>query len=111
MIRTFHAKINKKILFFSLLPATVLAIYFFWVKLPLAALCCMVFLVFVVERLIHTYYVFTDEGCLFIHQGRFSKVSRHSLSDIEKMDIVKPSVLCFLKEKDADMFTFYDGSI
>jgi hypothetical protein len=38
MIRTFHAKINKKILFFSLLPATVLAIYFFWVKLPLAAL-------------------------------------------------------------------------
>lgn len=57
MIRTFHAKINKKILFFSLLPATVLAIYFFWVKLPLAALCCMVFLVFVVERLIHTYYV------------------------------------------------------
>ena len=40
MIRTFHAKINKKILFFSLLPATVLAIYFFWVKLPLAALCC-----------------------------------------------------------------------
>ena len=88
MIRTFHAKINKKILFFSLLPATVLAIYFFWVKLPLAALCCMVFLVFVVERLIHTYYVFTDEGCLFIHQGRFSKVSRHSLSDIEKVDIV-----------------------
>ena len=71
-------------MFFSLLPATVLAIYFFWVKLPLAALCCMVFLVFVVERLIHTYYVFTDEGCLFIHQGRFSKVSRHSLSDIEK---------------------------
>ena len=43
MIRTFHAKINKKIMFFSLLPATVLAIYFFWVKLPLAALCCMVF--------------------------------------------------------------------
>ena len=72
-------------MFFSLLPATVLAIYFFWVKLPLAALCCMVFLVFVVERLIHTYYVFTDEGCLFIHQGRFSKVSRHSLSDIEKV--------------------------
>ena len=62
MIRTFHAKINKKILFFSLLPATVLAIYFFWVKLPLAALCCMVFLVFVVERLIHTYYVFIRDG-------------------------------------------------
>ena len=91
MIRTFHAKINKKILFFSLLPATVLAIYFFWVKLPLAALCCMVFLVFVVERLIHTYYVFTDEGCLFIHQGRFSKVCRYSL--------------------DTVMLTFYDGSI
>ena len=33
MIRTFHAKINKKILFFSLLPATVLAIYFFLGKI------------------------------------------------------------------------------
>ena len=98
-------------MFFSLLPATVLAIYFFWVKLPLAALCCMVFLVFVVERLIHTYYVFTDEGCLFIHQGRFSKVSRHSLSDIEKVDIVRPSSLSFLKNKDTVMLTFCDGSI
>lgn len=83
----------------------------FGLKLPLAALCCMVFLVFVVERLIHTYYVFTDEGCLFIHQGRFSKVSRHSLSDIEKVDIVRPSSLSFLKNKDTVMLTFYDGSI
>lgn len=54
---------------------------------------------------------FTDEGCLFIHQGRFSKVSRHSLSDIEKVDIVRPSSLSFLKNKDTVMLTFCDGSI
>ena len=73
MIRTFHSKVNRKTLCFCLLPGTVLAVYFFWVKLPLPALCCMVFLVFVVERLIHTSYVFTDDGFLWVNRGRFSK--------------------------------------
>lgn len=82
MIRTFHSKLNRKTLVFCLLPATVLAVYFFWVKLPLPALCCMVFMVFVVERLIHTFYVFADDGCLYIHQGRFSRVKKIPLTEI-----------------------------
>ena len=111
MIRTFHSKLNRKTLVFCLLPATVLAVYFFWVKLPLPALCCMVFLVFVVERLIHTFYVFADDGCLYIHQGRFSKVRKLALADIREAAVVSPSSLAFLKSRDTVMLELRDGSL
>lgn len=111
MIRTFHSKLNRKTLVFCLLPATILAVYFFWVKLPLPALCCMVFLVFVVERLIHTFYVFADDGCLYIHQGRFSRVKKLALSDIREAVVVYPSSLAFLKSRDTVMLTLQDGSL
>lgn len=111
MVRTFHSRIDKKTLVFCLLPATVLAVFFFWVKQPLAALCFMVFLVFVIERLIHTAYTFTDDGWLTVCRGRFSKVGRYALADIEKADIVRPSSLAFLKPKDTVMLTFRNGGV
>lgn len=111
MIRTFHSKINKKTLVFSLLPGTVLAVYFFWVRWPLAALCFMVFLVFVVERLIHTAYVCTDDGFLYIRQGRFSKMKRYALADIEKAEVMRYGSMSLLKSRDTVMLTFCDGSI
>ncbi len=111
MIRTFHSKLNRKTLVFCLLPATVLAVYFFWVKLPLPALCCMVFMVFVVERLIHTFYVFADDGCLYIHQGRFSKVKKIPLAEISEAAVIRPSSLAFLKGRDTVMLTLSDGSL
>lgn len=110
MVRTFHAKLNKKTLFFCLLPGTVLAVYFFWVKEPLIALCFMVFLVFVVERLIHTAYVFTDDGFLLINLGRFSKTRKIALSEVEKIDVVQPFSLALLKDDGAVMLTMRDGS-
>ena len=111
MIRTFHSKLNRKTLVFYLLSATVLTAYFFWVKLPLPALCCMVFLVFVVERLIHTSYVFADDGCLYIRQGRFSKVKKLVLLEIRETRVVYPSALTFLKNSDAVMLEMQDGSL
>ncbi|MCD8318160.1 MAG: hypothetical protein LUC45_04595 [Paraprevotella sp.] len=111
MIRTFHSKINKKMFLGCLLPGTVLAVCFFWMKQPVAALCFMVFLVFVIERLIHTMYVFTDDGRLFIHQGRFSKDCKLCLSDIEKAEIIRASSLAFLKNRHSVMLTMQNGSI
>lgn len=111
MIRTFHSKINRKTLCLCLLPGTVLTVYFFWVKLPLPALCCMVFLVFVVERLIHTSYVFTDDGFLWVNQGRFSKARQYALDSIVKAEVVHPSALDFLRNKDTVMLTFRDGGV
>ena len=93
MIRTFHSKVNRKTLCFCLLPGTVLAVYFFWVKLPLPALCCMVFLVFVVERLIHTSYVFTDDGLLVVSKGRFSRPVSIRVGDIIEVKKMHMSVL------------------
>ena len=98
MIRTFHSKLNRKTLVFYLLSATVLTAYFFWVKLPLPAFCCMVFLVFVVERLIHTSYVFADDGCLYIRQGRFYKVKELALLEIREAIVVYPSALAFFEK-------------
>lgn len=111
MIRTFHAQINKKTLFFCLLPSAVLAIYFFWIKVPLLALVFMVFMVFVVERLIHTMYVFTDEDRLIISQGRFSKKKILLLKDIEKVEKLKSSSLSLLRQDDVVMLTNKNGSI
>ena len=71
----------------------------------------MVFMVFVVERLIHTFYVFADDGCLYIHQGRFSKVKKIPLAEISEAVVIRPSSLAFLKGRDTVMLTLSDGSL
>lgn len=111
MIRTFHSKINKKTLFFCLLPGTMLAVYFFWIKQPLVALCCMIFLVFVIERLIHTAYTFTSDGWLTVYQGRFSKIGKYALADIEKVNVIHSPSWSFLKNRDTVMLTFRGGRV
>lgn len=111
MIRTFQTKINRVTLFFCLLPATVLAVYFFWVKLPLAALLAMLFLVVLTERLIHTSYVFTDDGFLWIDKGRFSRKTRLELAAIDRAEVVQSSSVSLLKHREAVMLTMRDGSI
>lgn len=111
MIRTFHSKINKVTLFCCLLPATVLAVYFFWVKMPLAALVFMLLVVVVIERLIHTSYIFTDDGMLWIDKGRFSKKTRIALTDIREAEVVRTSAISLLKNRETVMLTMQDGSM
>lgn len=111
MVRTFHSRINKTTLFFCLLPSTVLAVYFFWVKMPVAALVFMLLLVVLTERLIHTSYIFTDDGFLWIDKGRFSRKTAIALSDISKVEVVRASALALLKSKETVMLTFHDGSL
>lgn len=111
MMRTFHSKINKVTLFCCLLPSTVLAVYFFWVKLPLAALLFMLLLVVLVERLIHTSYVFTDDGFLWIDKGRFSSKVKLALSDIDRVEIVHATSIAVLKSRETVMLTMRDGSL
>ncbi len=110
MIRTFHSKVDRKTLCFCLLPGTVLAVYFFWIKQPLPALCAMVFLVFVVERLIHTSYVFTDDGHLLLCRGRFAQVRQLRLEDISRAEVVRAGRLSFLHHKDMVALTLRDGT-
>ena len=110
MIRTFHSKVDRKTLCFCLLPGTVLAVYFFWIKQPLPALCAMVFLVFVVERLIHTSYVLTDDGVLWIDKGRFVRKKAVRLEEIDRVELFQLRSFFLIRRRDAVMLTLKDGS-
>lgn len=110
MIRTFHSIPDKAVILGCLLPGTVLAVFFFWVRQPLPALCCMIFLVLVVERLIHTEYVFSDEGTLHINKGRFARRVVWDLRDIVRAERVKPSSVSLLRNRDTVILVKADGS-
>ncbi len=71
MVRTFHHKFS--------LPSkcgvvvfAIMAFYLFMVKAIVAALALVVAEVLIIERLLHTQYVFRD-GTLFVERGRFAK--------------------------------------
>lgn len=111
MTRTFHAKLDKKTLLFCLLPSTIMAVYFFWIKWPLPAFVFMVFMVIIVERLIHTVYVVTDDGRLIISKGRFSRSVVINLSDIKSVEPVKASAIFPFRRNDVVGITLKDGAI
>lgn len=111
MIRTFHSKIDKKSLLLCVLPAAALLIFFFWNKMPLPVLFCAVFLVFIIERMLHTEYVFTDEGTLLIRKGRFSRTHEVPLADIVAVEVVQPSAVALLRNKNTVLLTMKDGAL
>lgn len=81
MNRIFHARIVLG-QYFMLAIITFLAVYFLWDKRPLLAVFWMLWLVFLIERLIHTTYTVTAGGTLQISHGRFSRLRERPLSDI-----------------------------
>lgn len=111
MTRTFHAKLDKKTLFFCLLPSTIMAVYFFWIKWPLPAFVFMIFMVIIVERLIHTAYVVTDDGRLIISKGRFSRSVVIDLSDIKSVESVKASAIFPFRRNDVVSISLKDGAV
>ena len=85
MNRIFHARIVPGQYLFLLLVA-VLAFWSLWEKNILLAAVCMLGLVFLIERLIHTTYILTTEGTLRIDRGRFSRRRERPLSDIVSVE-------------------------
>ncbi len=81
MNRIFHARIVPGQYLFLLLMAA-LAFWALWEKNILLAAACMLWLVFLIERLIHTTYTLTADGTLLIDRGRFSHRRGRPLSDI-----------------------------
>ena len=80
MNRIFHARILPGQYLFLLLMAA-LAFWSLWEKNILLAAVCMLWLVFLIERLIHTTYTLTVDGRLRIDRGRFSRRRERPLSD------------------------------
>ena len=81
MDRIFHARILPG-QYLSLLLLACLAFWFLWDKAVILAAACMLGLVFLIERLIHTSYTLTAEGTLRISHGRFSRVRQRPLADV-----------------------------
>lgn len=111
MTRTFHAKLNKKTLFLCLLPSTVMAIYFFWIKWALIALAFIILMVIIIERLIHTVYIVTSDSKLIISKGRFSQDKIIPFSQIKTIEPIKKSHISPFASQDIVCVTLKNDSI
>lgn len=81
MNRIFHARIAVgQFLFLALISG--LAIYMLWDKYVLPAALFMLWLIVVIEKLIHTTYTVTPDGKLKLYFGRFSRSKEILLKDV-----------------------------
>lgn len=81
MNRIFHTRITwYQHLYFVLLGG--LTFFLLWDKSIILAVVCMLLLVFLIERLIHTTYTLTTDGRLILSAGRFTKPKTVWLKDI-----------------------------
>ena len=89
MKRTFQHRVTAPAVSLVLLLAAV-ALFFFWQRTSSAAAVATLVLcvdVFIVERLIHTTYVFTDDDRLVVSHGRFSRTVTVPLSDVTRTEM------------------------
>ena len=87
MFRTFHHRftLGSKcgVLLFALL-----AIYLFWIKAAVAGCILIVFNVLLIERVLHSEYIF-DDDTLTIYRGRFAKARTIRVADIKACRPIK----------------------
>ncbi len=85
MNRTFQAKSG----FYAWLLVALTAIVAFlslWYKNPFVAIIALVLLGIIVERIIHTVYILTEDGFLVIYKGRFAKEQRIAIKEISSVE-------------------------
>lgn len=84
MNRVFHARIAwYQYFLIGVLGAN--AFGFLWCKNILLAACMMLFLVVVIEQVIHTVYTLTPEGVLVLSYGRFIRKKSIPLTEITEV--------------------------
>ena len=81
MNRIFHARIAMGQYLFLILIG-ILAVYMLWYKSPFPAAIFMLWLVVIIEKLIHTTYTVTSQGELILSYGRFTRKKTIALKDI-----------------------------
>ena len=84
MDRTFHQRLSPASVC-GILAFALLALYMFWTKSAQAGCLLAAVVVLMIERVVHTTYVFRrndDEEMLYIDNGRFSKTRRIRVNDI-----------------------------
>lgn len=85
MNRIFHARIAMGQYLF-LIPIGILAVYMLWYKSPFLAAIFMLWLVVIIEKLIHTTYTVTPDGKLVLSFGRFSRSKEILMKDITSVE-------------------------
>lgn len=85
MNRIFHARIAMGQYLFLILIGS-LTVYMLWNRLPLPAALFMLWLVVIIEKLIHTTYTVTPDGKLVLFFGRFSRGKEILLKDITSVE-------------------------
>ena len=85
MDRTFHQRLSPASVC-GILAFALLALYMFWTKSALAGCLLAAVVVLMIERVVHTTYVFRrndgEEEMLYIDNGRFSKTRQIRVNDI-----------------------------
>lgn len=95
MNRTFHYRVSL-VNYLAVFIVAAAALFFFWNRSAANAVVGFLLLMAVlmmVERIIHTMYVFTADGMLVIDRGRFSRSIAIPVSDIIKVSIVRLALL------------------
>ena len=85
MNRIFHARIAMGQYLFLILIG-ILAVYMLWYKSPFLAAIFMLWLVVIIEKLIHTTYTVTPDGKLVLSFGRFSRSKEILMKDITSVE-------------------------
>ncbi|WP_290396584.1 ABC transporter, partial [uncultured Bacteroides sp.] len=85
MNRIFHARIAMGQYLFLILIG-ILTVYMLWSKLSLPAALFMLWLVVIIEKLIHTTYTVTPDGKLMLSFGRFSRSKEILIKDIASVE-------------------------
>lgn len=85
MNRIFHARIAAgQYLFLALIG--ILTVFMLWDKRPIPAAVCMLWLIVIIEKLIHTTYTVTSDGKLLLSFGRFLRGKEILLKDIVSVE-------------------------
>ena len=86
MNRTFHSRTRWDQLFLTLI-VTAICFYMVWEKQIILATVLTILLIVLIERIINTAYVLTNDNKLIIKRGRFSKVKSIDLDQIKDIQL------------------------
>ena len=95
MNRTFHYRVSL-LNYVAIVVVAAAALCMFWHRSAagaVAGLALMMAVVLMVERIVHTAYVFTADGMLIISKGRFSRCVAIRITDIVSVERVRAGVL------------------
>ena len=95
MNRTFHNRVSL-LNYVAIVVVAAAALCMFWHRSAagaVAGLALMMAVVLMVERIVHTAYVFTADGMLIISKGRFSRRVAIRITDIVSVERVRAGVL------------------